>query len=116
MGTLRAVAYAIENALFQWEEGERRLRDSPEAERGDLERALELVFVGLRRRLGSSFTITELSDLYASGVDWAAALARQRSAGTDAASVVDAAFGRYAREAEDFAGGRHRERPVRPRS
>ena len=30
--------------------------------------------------------------------------------GTDTAAVVDAAFGRYAREAADFAGGRMRQR------
>jgi hypothetical protein len=54
------MGYAVENALFQWREGERRV------------------------------------------------------AGTDAATVVDAAFARYAREASNFAGGRPRERHGRP--
>ncbi len=51
----------------------------------------------LRRRLGSTFTLEELADLYASSPDFS----------SDPAWLVDAAFGRYAREATDFAGGRH---------
>ena len=100
--------YAIENALFQWEEGDRRLREARELERTDLERAAAVVLEELRRRLGSSFTIDELAAFYGAGVDWAAELAQQRSTGADAAWVVDAAFFRYAREAADFAGGRQR--------
>lgn len=51
----------------------------------------------LRKRLGSTFTLEELADLYASSPDF----------GADPAWLVDAAFWRYAREATDFAGGRH---------
>jgi hypothetical protein len=51
----------------------------------------------LRRRLGSRFTLEELADMYASSPDFS----------TDPSWLVDAAFGRYAREATDFAGGRH---------
>jgi hypothetical protein len=104
------MAYAIQNALFQWEEGERRLRDAPELERADLESAVYLVLDELRRRLGSAFTVDELASLYGSGVDWAATLARRASAGSDAPWVVDAAFNRYAREAADYAGGKPRDR------
>lgn len=100
--------YSVENALFQWEEGERRLREAPELERGQLERASGFVLDELRRRLGSAFGLEELANLYGSGVDWAAELARRGAAGSDAAWVVDAAFYRYAREATDFAGGRRR--------
>ncbi len=102
------VPYALENALFQWEEGDRRLREAPEPEHADLDRAVAVVIDELRRRLGSSFTVDELATLYGSGVDWAAALARQESAGSDAPWVVDAAFFRYAREAANFGGGRLR--------
>ena len=101
--------YAVENALFQWEEGERRLRQSSDAERADLEEAAAAVLDELRRRLGSSFSVDELAEFYAEGVDWAAAVAGDRSAGGDAAWVVDAAFNRYAREATNFAGGRARD-------
>ena len=101
--------YALENALFQWEEGERRVREAPDSERADLERAVTAVLEGLRRRLGSSFTVDELATFYGEGVDWAASLAREESAGSDASWVVDAAFNRYARAATNFAGGRTRD-------
>lgn len=108
------MAYAIENARFQWEEGERRLTQAVEPERGDLERAAWAVLDELRRRLGSTFTIGELADLYGQGTDWADDVAQRRRAGTDSAAVVDAAFHRYAREASDFAGGKIRlDRPGR---
>lgn len=102
------MAYAIENARFQWEEGERRIRFTDEPARSDLERAILAVLDELRRRLGSTFTIAELADLYGSGTDWADDLAQRGRAGSDSAAVVDAAFNRYAREASDFAGGKVR--------
>lgn len=102
------MAYAIENARFQWEEGERRVRFADEPARTDLEQAVEAVLDELRRRLGSSFAIAELAELYAAGTDWADAVAQRQRAGGDSAAVVDAAFNRYAREASDFAGGRVR--------
>lgn len=104
------MAYALENAMYQWHEGERRLRDATPLEQVDLERAVAAVGDEMRRRLGSSFEIAELADLYSAGTDWAEDIAQRRSAGTDTSSVVDAAFGRYAREAADFAGGRTRHR------
>ena len=108
--TVGEMAYALENALFQWEEGERRLREVPGAERARLEPEVAAVLEELRRRLGSSFSLAELADVYGAEVDWAMAVARGGSAGTDAAWVVDAAFNRYAREAMDYAGGRLRAR------
>jgi len=98
--------YALENAVSQWEEGERRVR-----EESTLDGAVAAVLDELRRRLGSTFEIRELAELYSDDPDWASEVARRRSAGADAVYVVDAAFGRYAREAADYGGGR-----VRPRS
>jgi hypothetical protein len=106
--------YAVENAIYQWEEGERRIRETPEPARADLERAAEIVLGDLRRRLGSRFVLDELADYYSSGTDWAEELAVSYAAGTDATAVVDAAFARYAREASNYAGGRARERHERP--
>jgi hypothetical protein len=94
------VSYALENALFQWEEAERRVREAEPAERVRLQRAADRVLDGLRQRLGSEFTIRELSDLYASQPDWTPDAIPSTS--------VDAAFARYAREASDFGGGRPR--------
>ena len=95
------MSYAIDNALFQWEDGERRLRED-----GGLEGPALAVLEELRRRLGSSFSLAELADLYAGGTDWAAEVAWGAGAGGQSTAVVDAAFGRYAREAVDYAGGR----------
>ena len=97
----RHIEYAIDNALFQWEDGEHRVR-----ERGELEPPALAVLEELRRRLGSSFSLGELADLYGVNTDWASEVARSAGAGTEAAQVVDAAFGRYAREAVDYRGGR----------
>ena len=108
------MAYAVENALYQWREGERRISGVPEPAQADLDRAADVVVEELRRRLGSSFMVDELTDLYAKDTDWALDLARQQAAGGDAASVVDAAFARYLREAKDFAGGRPREKHEKP--
>ena len=102
------LSYAVENALYQWREGERRIADASEPAQVDLEAAADVVVEELRRRLGSSFLVDELADLYGRDTDWALELARRNAAGTDAASVVDAAFARYVREAKDYAGGRPR--------
>ncbi len=102
--------YALENAIYQWQQGERRVRDSSELERFDLERATAMVGDELRRRLGSSFELRELIELYAQGTDWAEEIAGRGRAGGDTGAVVDAAFGRYSREAADYAGGRLRHR------
>jgi hypothetical protein len=95
------VSYAIENALFQWEEGEQRLRDTDPGERVRLEAAAERILDALRKNLGSEFTIQELSDLYGSEPAWLQGAP---------AVAIDAAFARYAREAADFGGGRPRAR------
>jgi hypothetical protein len=108
------LAYTLENALFQWREGERTLAAAAEPARSDLDLAADAVVEELRRRLGSSFVVEELADLYAAGTDWATGIAWRHAAGGDATAVVDAAFNRYAREASDFAGGRARETHAKP--
>ena len=94
------MSYALENALFQWEEAERTVRTAEPADRVRYEGLAARVLEGLRQRLGSEFTVQELSDLYGSQPDWT----------HDAipSLAVDAAFARYAREASDFGGGRPR--------
>jgi hypothetical protein len=108
------MAYALENALYQWRDGDRRLAQASEPARADLDRAADVVVEELRKRLGSTFLLEELADFYHHGTDWATELAGRHAAGTDAAAVVDAAFARYAREASNFAGGRARESHARP--
>lgn len=100
------MSYGVENALFQWEDGERRVRSAEPPIGAAAEHATQLVLDELRKRLGSSFTVEELAALYAEGVDWAADLAAASGAGVNASAAVDAAFARYARGATNFAGGR----------
>ena len=48
------MAYAVENALYQWREGERRIAGAPEPAQADLDGAADVVVEQLRRRLGRS--------------------------------------------------------------
>lgn len=93
------MAYPVRSALFQWEDGSRRLMASDGRERALSERRLGLVMDELRRRLGSTFSVEELADFYGQGTSWADELV-----GIDS-WIVDAAFWRYVREAKNFAGG-----------
>ena len=104
---------SIEHAIFQWQEGERRLRDAPSSRRPALERVTDRIVAELRRRLGGRFATAELVALYEEGADWcldlAMAAAPEQPDAWDLQAVAGAAFARYAREAYDFAGGRHAE-------
>lgn len=100
----------FENAIQQWRQGERRLQAAPAERTRTLERVTEELVAELRRRLGGRFQADELADLYESGTAWclqtAMRVAPEDPWAWDASIVTDAAFGRYLREAADFAGGR----------
>ena len=100
----------FENAIYQWQQGERRLRGAPEERSKILERVTAALVAELRRRLGGRFNSQELVDLYGSSTSWclqvAMAAAPEEPWAWEAGTVVDAAFGRYLREASDYAGGR----------
>jgi hypothetical protein len=100
----------FDSALAQWQEGMRRLAEAPEDEQRMLERVTQAIEAELRRRLGGRFTVQELADLYDEGTDWttdvAVAVAREHPYAWDVRTVGDAAFGRYMRQAADYAGGR----------
>ncbi len=109
MGRFGAMAYPLANALFQWEEGARRLAEIDEPrQRRMADRVVEAVRVELRRRVGATYTAGELADLYGEGTDWAQQLALDVAPGieADAQTLADAAFWNYLRGAGDFAGGR----------
>jgi hypothetical protein len=108
------LSYALENALYLWQDGERRVREAPEPYQAHLDRAVAMLVDELRRRLGGTFVVDELAALYGEGTDWANDFAAKHAGSADASDVVDAAFGRYAREASNFAGGRPREEHARP--
>ena len=101
---------AFDNALYQWQQGERRLgRAAPERD-ALLQRIVETIVAELRRRLGGRFSTRELAELYVRDTSWclqlAMAVAPEDPWAWDSSIVVDAAFGRYLREAADYAGGR----------
>lgn len=100
----------FENAYYQWQQGERRLRAAPAERTQVLERVTDAIVAELRRRLGGRFTAQELVELYEAGSSWSLQLAMgvapEDPWAWDAGIVVDAAFARYLREAADYAGGR----------
>jgi len=103
------VAYPLENALFQWEEGKRALQEIDDPRRRRLaDRVIEAIRVELRRRIGPTFSSGELADLYGEGTDWAQQVAIDVAPAIEeeAQSLADAAFWLYLRGATDFAGGR----------
>ena len=110
MARLTSMNYAVENAIFQWEEGFRALQERRSGSGADrvFRQAILAVQDELRKRLGSTFTIAELAALYREGADWALDLTlvgdqdEQAIAGS---AAIDAAFYLYMREASDFAGG-----------
>ncbi len=101
---------SFENAIYQWQQGERRLRAGPPERRPALERVTEALVAELRRRLGGRFSSAELVTLYEGGTAWclqvAMKVAPEDPWAWEAGVVVDAAFARYLREAADYAGGR----------
>lgn len=101
---------SFENAIYQWHRGERRLKDAPAEHEPLLERVVGELVSELRRRLGGRFSAQELAELYATGTGWcmqtAMRIAPDDPWAWDSSVVVDAAFGRYLREASDYAGGR----------
>ncbi len=100
----------FENAIYQWQQGERRLRAAPPERRLLQERVTDALVAELRRRLGGRFSAEELAQLYELGTAWclqvAMKVAPEDPWAWEAGVVVDAAFGRYLREAADYAGGR----------
>lgn len=101
---------SFENANYQWQQGERRLRAEPPERRRTMERVVDAIVAELRRRLGGRFSSDELVALYDRGTSWclqvAMSVAPDDPSAWDAGVVADAAFARYLREAADYAGGR----------
>jgi hypothetical protein len=103
------MAYPLENALFQWEEGRRALQAIEDPRQRRLaDRVVDGLREELRRRIGPTFTAVELADLYGQGTDWAQQVAIDvaPSVESESQALADAAFWLYLRGATDFAGGR----------
>lgn len=100
----------LDSARYQWEEGRRRLEDEGEdtARARHLAQLVDAVVAELRRRVGQTFTLTDLARAYDGSEDWVrdvvarSALPRGRAGVRDSAVVHDAAFASYARGASDY--------------
>jgi hypothetical protein len=99
--------YPVENAIFQWEDGWRALQalEADPRERRRAHAAVDAIRDGLRLRIGATFSVAQLADLYAEGTDWALAVALDLAPSFDARHLTDAAFWLHRRGAADFAGG-----------
>jgi hypothetical protein len=99
---------ALDQTRREWELGHLRLQeDVREPPRGEAVLAeVDAVVAELRRRVGGSFTLAELADVYASAESWS----REAVAEIEPASgwprrlatVTDAAFHVYSRGAVDY--------------
>ena len=106
------MGYPLDSALYQWEDGHRRLSelaDDPRR-RAALDRAIEVIRDELRRRIGPTFRAAELADLYGRGTDWCLDVARwampEEASELDPQAIVDGSFYLYLRGATDWSGGR----------
>ena len=98
----------VELARRQWADGNRRLeesRDDPARHRRLLAQ-VEIVIGELRRRVGQTFTLAELADVYDGADEWARNAIDEADdepgAVHEASTVNDAAFHAYARGASDY--------------
>lgn len=98
----------VEGARRDWEDGSRRFelarRDEAQAER--LSSQLELILAELRRRVGSTFTLSSLANAYAGSDAWILQVVEEHAPTPGWARTVsmvgDAAFYMYARGAVDY--------------
>jgi hypothetical protein len=99
---------ALESTRLEWEDGYRRLQaaadDRPRYDRMLAE--LDLVLEQLRRRVGQTFTLSELADAYLGADRWVQETLAEREPSpgwpTRLATVQDAAFHLYSRGAADY--------------
>lgn len=105
---LEMSSVAVEHARQQWEDGYRRL-ESRAGERpiyNRLHAQVDALTDELRRRVGQTFTLAQLADVYAGAERWSREAAVRGAPETarpeDLAIVEDAAFHLYARGALDY--------------
>ncbi len=99
---------SVELVRQEWEEGHRRV----EGERADRRRyarlvqQLELVVDELRKRVGGTYTLTDLASSYRDADRWARPLVEERAPSPgwprDLSTVLAAAFHAYQRGAVDY--------------
>ena len=98
---------SVELARQHWAEGHRRLEQTKEPElHARLLQQVEMVTEELRARVGKTFTLADLAEIYGGADRWAQAAVEERSesavALASASTAADAAFYLYARGARDY--------------
>jgi hypothetical protein len=99
---------SVHAARQQWEEGNRRFEahsSDPELYRRLLVQ-LEVATEELRKRVGETFTLAQLAELYAASDQWLREAVGERAGAAgwqrQLSEIQDAAFHRYARGATDY--------------
>ena len=95
----------VELARRQWEEGHRRF-DEQARRQPQLLVALEVVTDELRKRIGQTFTLDELTSVYERADDWVRVALAERASfpgwPRSITTIEEAALHRYARGATDY--------------
>lgn len=107
VGSRAVSSYAVEMARQEWKEGHRRFQEEARDPRRRLRllTLLENVTAELRKRIGTTFTLSELVDAYAEVEDWAREALDDVGVPEwprDVTLVSDEAFHLYARGATDY--------------
>jgi hypothetical protein len=98
---------SVELARQHWEDGHRRVRaHASEPDHSRLLDEVEAVTEELRRRIGGTYTLAELAEVYRGAESWLHETVARREAGPGWPRRVgvagDEAFHRYSRGAQDY--------------
>jgi hypothetical protein len=102
------VPVALEQTRREWELGHRRLQEeASESRRGEALRAeFDAVLAELRKRIGGSFSLSELADAYPAAEAWSREAVEELEPvegwARRLSTVTDAAFHVYSRGAVDY--------------
>jgi hypothetical protein len=99
----------LEVARHQWDDGRRRVEATRRSDRrryDELVGEIDVVLGALRGRVGQTFTLAELADVYDGADAWVRDLLDDEDPDgrpvVEAGTVADAAFHNYARGASDY--------------
>jgi hypothetical protein len=106
---LYSLAVELEVARHQWDDGRRRVEAARRGDRrryDELVREVDIVLAALRGRVGQTFTLAELAEVYDGADTWVGDLLDDADPdgkpATEIGTVADAAFHHYARGASDY--------------
>ena len=104
-----SLAVELDVVRHQWDDGRRRVEETRRSDRrryDELVGEIEVVVDALRGRVGQTFTLAELADVYDGADAWVRDLLDDEDPDgrpvVEAGTVADAAFHSYARGASDY--------------